>query len=149
MATAGTSGLAGEDARSADEASPRPFAHRLTDRLDELRSNQALHDELTATRRYMYRLPAPPERISPEDLLRTLDAMLTQLAEVVGRLQDTIETQGRLLDRVARSDLAIVIANTGDRTRALPAASAIRDVRSRRDVAGGCKSGVKASRDQG
>lgn len=86
--------------------------------LDELRSRQALHDELTATRRYAYRLPAPPGRVSPEDLLRSLDAMLTQLAEVVGRLQETVEIQGRLLDRVA------------DRMSAYPSSASTRSIAS-------------------
>jgi uncharacterized membrane protein len=69
--------------------------------LSELRSRQAQHDERTATRRYRHRLRAPDPRSSPEHLIRTLDAMLTQLADVVDRLQGTIEIQGELLDRVA------------------------------------------------
>lgn len=149
MAASGTSGLADEVECRADGASPKSFASRLTDRLDELRSRQALHDELTATRRYAYRLPAPSGRVSPEDLLRSLDAMLTQLAEVVGRLQETVEIQGRLLDRVAgRISPSPSRARVAGRWRApQPQPFAMPNHEATLPV--GVKEGVQASGDQG
>ncbi len=45
--------------------------------------------------------PATQASANWEELVEGFDGRLAQIAEVVGRLQETVETQGDLLDRVA------------------------------------------------
>ena len=47
----------------------------------------------------------PPAVEGLDDLIRSFDTRLSQIVDVVGRLQDTVETQGELLDRVAKQVL--------------------------------------------
>lgn len=48
---------------------------------------------------------SPPPAVDLDDLIRSFDTRLSQIVDVVGRLQDTVETQGELLDRLAKQVL--------------------------------------------
>jgi len=111
----------GRDEGRIGKVAPVQAGRGITEVICEIRFRQAHHDERSAARRYAFGLPAPSRGRSTLRLLDpgachpSLGASLVEVADVVLRLQDTVDVQGELLGRVIEHVLPGLRPVLGDR----------------------------------